>query len=164
MSTKRKANHRKPKAPHVPLEPGNSRHTVTVEKTGKYVRVQVEYMSYAEHVGDLGRRIRDAMYSAARMTDLRELAARNPDSIVEGEILVPDGTFVVQSWIPRDGELLVLKGRPSTVEDIATLDRYSEDPSETEGRKAEARRILDELNARENTPSVLAAATAATLG
>lgn len=164
MTKRRKSNHHRKPQQKAKLVPGECRHTIVAGKGGKYVRVQVEYMTYSEELPGLAKAIRDAMYSAARTTDLRSMAATHRDEIVEGEILTPDGTFVVQAWLPAEGELLILKGRPATVEDIATLDRYAEDPSETEPRKAEARRILAEQQAAAEAasqPSVLAAAAEA---
>lgn len=152
MSKKRKANHRKGPKLRVPLTAGDHRRSVVAATDGSYTRVTVEYQSHsADHDGKVAEAIASEMYGAARLTDLRILAAQRPGDIIEGEILTPDGRLVVERWIPTDGELLMLKARAATIEDLATMDRYGEPPDQIEPRKAEARRMLrarDEENGR----------------
>lgn len=144
MSTKKKRNHVKRKSPRAILQPGEPRHSIVAAKDGSYVRVSMEYRTYSKDQPGLAEAIANAMYGGARMADLRHVAVQREHEIQHGEILTPDGTMVVQSWLEEPTELLMLKARPATLDDLALLDRYSERPEETEGRKAEANRLLAE--------------------
>lgn len=142
MSKRRKNNHGRAPQAKIRLDAGESRVTHVAAKNGAYARVTVEYRSHAADEPGLAQTITDAMHGAARNTDLRALAEQVPELIVEGEILVPDGTHVVEKWIPAEHELLVLKARPAKMEDLAELPIYGEAPGDTDSRKAKARRLL----------------------
>jgi hypothetical protein len=133
------------------LEPGEARQTIVESVHGDTTRVVLEYQTHSSEYpdGSLGKRIAAEMYGAARMIDIRVLAMQRPGDIIEGEILTPDGRTVLTKWIPLEHELLMLSSRPSTAEDLATLDRYGEAAHEVEPRKAEARRVIAELEARQ---------------
>lgn len=154
MSTKKKKHHRGPRQQKRPLLRGDGRKTVVTSKDGSYVRVQLEYKTHAQDEAGLADRLAKVMYDAARTTDLRTVASQRPDDIVEGEILTPDGTFVVESWIPEDKELLILKGRSATVEDLATLERYGEPEDEKFERITQAKQILADREAQVMLDSV----------
>lgn len=148
------------------LQPGEARHTIIESKDGRTVRVVLEYQTHASEYDDqsLGKRIAAEMYGAARMIDVRALAMQRPGDVVDGEILTPDGRTVVTKWIPLEHELLMLSARPSTAQDLATLDRYGEPPEEIEPRKAAARARIAELEAQQEqqaqaSPSILEAAS-----
>jgi hypothetical protein len=138
MTKKRKTNHASKPKMRVPIEAGEMRVTHVADKQGQYVRVTVEYQTYSNDVEGLAQALTSAMYGAARNTDLRVLATQREDEIVEGEILTSDGSYVLEKWLPGFNELIPLKGRPATLDDLATLPIYDEDPELTEGRKARA--------------------------
>lgn len=142
MSKKRKQNHRRKPVDKGALASGEARVSHVAAKNGSYARVTVEYRSHAADTPGLGRALTDAMYAAARSTDLRVLATQVPELIEEGEILTPDGTYVVEKWIPAENELLVLKARPAEMRELAELPIYNEPEDQTEARKAKAKAMI----------------------
>lgn len=153
MSTKKKKNHHSKPKTLVPLQGGEARVTQVASKDGTYVRITAEYRSLCADGADVCAAITSGMIGGAKIADLRILAKQREDEIVRGEILTPDGLTVVEAWIPGDDELIILKSRPSSLEDLATMERYGEHPDDTEARKAEAAKILAERTAG---PAILA--------
>jgi hypothetical protein len=151
MSKKRKANHgRQRPAEKKRLGPGEARVTQVVARDGSYVRVMAEYRSLSANAEGVPEAITNGMMGGAKIADLRILAQQRADEVERGELLTPDGLTVIESWLPGEGEIIILKSRPSSIEDLAELPRYGE--SDAEPRKAEARRLLAERNG----PAVLA--------
>lgn len=150
MSKKRKSNHRKTPGQKQQLHPGDARKTVVVGPGSKYLRVQLEYMTHAHDEPGLADTIVNQMYQAARMSDLRVVASQRPDEIREGEILTPDGMLVVETFIQEDDELLILKGRPASLEDQATVDhRWGENEEQKAQRMAQGQEILAQAAAQQ---------------
>lgn len=137
MSTKRKPNSQKKPQ----LEPGHTLITEQQHKDGT-VTVRVQYRTYSQYAEGMSASIGDAMFGGARNVDARHLAVQQADNIEEGEILTPDATFVVEKWIAQPKELVVLKGRPATMEDLTKLPIYNEKPGTEEARKERARELL----------------------
>lgn len=145
MSKRRKSNHRKPPQQRVKIGPGDARRTVVAGKDGSYLRVQLEYMTHSKDEPGLADRIVNQMYEAARMTDLRTIAQQRADEVRDGEILTPDGMFVVERFIQDGDELLILKGRPASLQDQATLEhRWGEKPEQKADRLADGAKRLAE--------------------
>lgn len=155
MSTKRKSNHVKRPVEKKPLGPGEARVTQIAAKDGSYVRITAEYRSLSVDGEGVSEMILNGMIGGAKMNDLRILAKQREDEIVRGELLTPDGLTVMEAWLPGDDELIMLKTRTSTLEDLATLPRYGEAEHETEQRKAEARALIAERDG----PEILRQAT-----
>lgn len=124
-----------------PTEPGEAYRHSELLPDGN-MRVRFEYVTYAKASNDLQTRMVGSMFGAARNNDLAQFAAENPERVVHGKILTSDGSFVCEAWMEHGDELLVLKGRPATLEDQATLEVFGEDPERTEARKAEGRERL----------------------
>lgn len=156
MSTKKKRSKRKGGQPthdarragvkpakKRPTEPGEAWRHSEVLPDGN-MRVRFEYVTHAKASNQLQDAMVGSMYGACRNNDLATFARENPERVVHGKLLTRDGSFLCESWIENGDDLLVLKGRPATLEDQATLELYGEDPEQTEARKAEGRRRLAE--------------------
>lgn len=153
MTKKRKSNHgRRGPTEKKRLGPGEARVTQVVSRDGSYVRVMAEYRSLSTNGEGVPEAITNGMMGGAKIADLRILAQQRADEVERGELLTPDGLTVIEAWLPGDQELIILKSRPSALEDLAELDRYGESPADAEPRKVEARRLIAERNG----PAVLA--------
>lgn len=126
-----------------PTEPGEAWRHSEVLPNGN-MRIRFEYITYSDASNELQTQAVANMFGAARNTDLATLAAQHPERVERGTLLTADGTFLAEAWINYDGDLLVLKGRPSTLEDLASHDVFNEPEAATEERKAEARRRIEE--------------------
>lgn len=149
MSRGKKKNHGRqgPKRRPHPIQQGDSRHTVIAHKEGNYVTVRVEYKSIARDGQHVAEHILQGMIGAASTADRQVLAVQRKDEIIEGEILTPDGTAVVERWIPEPDELIVLKSRTASLEDLRDLPRYGEDEAGRDARFEEATRRIKERDA-----------------
>lgn len=139
-----------------PTEPGEGWRHSEVMPNGN-MRVRFEYVTYADASEELQTMMVGNMFGAARNTDLATLSQQHPERVERGAMLTSDGTFLAEAWVVYDGALLVLKGRPSTLDDLASHDVFDEPAEATEERKAEARRRIEELaQAEPATSAVLA--------